>query len=279
MSPTASWSRSTAASTAGLKIVPSPAPCWCLWTTPRASCCTCGLCRARARSSYFAALRGYLHEHGCRVAIYSDKHSVFRVTRQGAKGGQGTTQFGRALSELNIEILCANSSQAKGRVERANRTLQDRLVKELRPRRRQQHGSWQHLLAYVHGTLQRAVRGAALPNAGPPPSAADDHSRLNDILCHREQRYVGAQLTFHYDRKQNILEQTEVAKGLKGQYVELFDYWDRPLEVRWRGHILPYRVFSKDQRVGHTATVENKRLGMRSPSSRLNRTSGSLRRS
>jgi hypothetical protein len=38
------------------------------------------------------------------------------------------TQFGRALAELNIEILCANSSQAKGRVERANRTLQDRLV-------------------------------------------------------------------------------------------------------------------------------------------------------
>ena len=42
------------------------------------------------------------------------------------------TQFGRALSELNIEILCANSSQAKGRVERAHATLQDRLVKELR---------------------------------------------------------------------------------------------------------------------------------------------------
>lgn len=42
------------------------------------------------------------------------------------------TQFGRALSEMNIEILCANSSQAKGRGERANRTLQDRLVKELR---------------------------------------------------------------------------------------------------------------------------------------------------
>lgn len=49
-----------------------------------------------------------------------------------AKAGQGMTQFGRALNELNIEILCANSSQAKGRVERANRTLQDRLVKELR---------------------------------------------------------------------------------------------------------------------------------------------------
>lgn len=44
----------------------------------------------------------------------------------------GMTQYGCALAELNIEILCANSSQAKGRVERANRTLQDRLVKELR---------------------------------------------------------------------------------------------------------------------------------------------------
>ena len=82
--------------------------------------------------SYFEALRGYLEAHGCPVAFYCDKHSVFRVARKDAKGGQGMTQFGRALAELNIEILCANSSQAKGRVERVNRTLQDRLVKELR---------------------------------------------------------------------------------------------------------------------------------------------------
>ena len=42
------------------------------------------------------------------------------------------TQFGRALHDLNIDILCANTSQAKGWVERANKTLQDRLVKEFR---------------------------------------------------------------------------------------------------------------------------------------------------
>ena len=42
---------------------------------------------------------------------------------------------------------------------------------------------------------------------------------MNDILCHREQRYVGAQLTLSYDRMQMILEQTDVAKGLVGQYV------------------------------------------------------------
>jgi hypothetical protein len=59
-------------------------------------------------------------------------YSVFRVAKADTKGGQGMTQFGRALAELNIEILGASSSEAKGRVERANRTLQDRLVKELR---------------------------------------------------------------------------------------------------------------------------------------------------
>ena len=87
---------------------------------------------SESTSSHFEALRVYLGAHGCPVTFYSDKHSVFRVNRPDAKGGSSITQFGRALAELNIEIICANSSQAKGRIERANRTLQDRLVKELR---------------------------------------------------------------------------------------------------------------------------------------------------
>jgi hypothetical protein len=82
--------------------------------------------------AYFETLKDYLANHGRPLAFYSDKHSIFRVSKPQAEGGQGMTQFGRALSELGIEILCANSSQAKGRVERVNRTLQDRLVKELR---------------------------------------------------------------------------------------------------------------------------------------------------
>jgi len=81
--------------------------------------------RSESAFTYFEALELYLDTHGRPIAFYSDKHSVFRVAKTEAKGGQGMTQFGRALSELNIEILCANSSQAKGRVERANRTLQE----------------------------------------------------------------------------------------------------------------------------------------------------------
>lgn len=83
--------------------------------------------------AYFHATRAYLEAWGKPVAFYSDKHGVFRVNHEGALGGDGMTQFGRALDALNIDIICANSSQAKGRVERAHKTLQDRLVKEVDP--------------------------------------------------------------------------------------------------------------------------------------------------
>ncbi|MBK7150323.1 MAG: hypothetical protein IPH72_00925 [Sandaracinaceae bacterium] len=76
-------------------------------------------------------MQRYLQQHGRPVAFYSDKASIFRVNLKD-HGGTGLTQFGRAMQDLNIDVLCANSAPAKGRVERANRTLQDRLVKELR---------------------------------------------------------------------------------------------------------------------------------------------------
>jgi transposase len=216
---------------------------------------------SESTASYFGALRGYLDEHGCPVAFYSDKHSVFRVLRKDASGGQGMTQFGRALAELNIEILCANSSQAKGRVERANRTLQDRLVKELRL---SQICDMDAGNLFLPQFLERFNERFSLKAVRPE----DLHrplnvmaSRLNDILCHREQRYVTEQLTMSYDRKQIILERGEISEGLAGKYVDLYDYPDGRLEVRWKGHSLPYRVFSKDQRVSHAAIVENKRLG------------------
>jgi hypothetical protein len=79
---------------------------------------------------YFVAARTYLQRYGKPIAFYSDKHATFRVNKVGATGGDGMTQVGRALHELNIDIICANVPQAKGRVERANGTLQDRLVKE-----------------------------------------------------------------------------------------------------------------------------------------------------
>ncbi len=95
------------------------------------------LCFAEVASTfdYFHATRRYLERHGKPMAFYSDRHSIFHVqARDRAQGGAGLSQFGRALRDLNIDSLCAYSPQAKGRVERANGTLQDRLVKELRLR-------------------------------------------------------------------------------------------------------------------------------------------------
>jgi len=82
---------------------------------------------------YCEASRHYFERYGKPVAFYSDKHGIFRVNQEQTIGlGSGLTQFGRAMQELDIQIICANTPQAKGRIERANQTLQDRLVKELR---------------------------------------------------------------------------------------------------------------------------------------------------
>src|ERR1022692_978591 len=81
---------------------------------------------------YFEAPRQYLERHGKPLAFYSDKASIFRINQVSATRGDGHTQFGRALYELNIDGICANTPAAKGRVERAHLTMQDRLVKEFR---------------------------------------------------------------------------------------------------------------------------------------------------
>ena len=211
--------------------------------------------------TYFEALKGYLETHGCPIAFYSDRHSIFRVPRKDAKGGQGMTQFGRALAELNIEILCASSSQAKGRVERVNRTLQDRLVKELRMAG---VSSIEAGNAFLPGFIARFNARFAIAPARPndlhrPLNIPPERLRL--ILCRREQRYVGQQLTLSYDRLRIMLERSEVTIGLAGKYVDTYAFADGGLEVRWQGLSLPYKAFDKDQRVSHAAIVENKRLG------------------
>jgi transposase len=215
---------------------------------------------SESTDSYFEALNGYLTTHGCPTAFYSDKHTVFRVNRPDAKGGSGMTQFGRALAELNIEILCANSSQAKGRVERANRTLQDRLVKELRMAGISDMNAGNLFLPQFIKQFNDKFSVPATKTENMHRKLNVHASRLADILCHRELRHVSQQLSLAYDRRQIILERNAVADKLAGEYVELYDFSDRPLEVRWKGHSLPYRVFSKDQRVSHTAIIENKRL-------------------
>ena len=208
---------------------------------------------------YFRATRAYLEQHGKPVAFYSDKHGIFRVNNKDAVGGDGITQFGRALVALNIDIICANSPQAKGRVERAFGTLQDRLVKELR----------------LAGVSTIAAANAWLPGFitahntrfGRDPANAKDLHRpltqtddLDEILAWREERTVTQNLTLHYDRMMLLLEPTPLARGLVRKKVEVVNYPDGRFAVQFNGTGLGFRLFDKIQTVQPGDIVDNKRL-------------------
>lgn len=120
------------------------------------------LVETEAAFGYFQSTPAYLTAHGKPVTFYSDKHSIFRISKADAVQGRGMTQFGRALHDLNIDILCANTPQAKGRVERANKTLQDRVVKEFR----------------LQGVCSIEAGNAALP-AFVEPSGSPDMAAYN----------------------------------------------------------------------------------------------------
>ena len=163
---------------------------------------------------YFRTTRAYLEAHGKPVAFYSDKHNIFRVNN--GEGGDRVTQFGRALESLNIDIICANTPQAKGRVERAFGTLQDRLVKELRLAEIatiEAANAWlPGFVANYNGRFGRQPANAK--DLHRPLTAADD---LDEILAWREERTVTQNLTLHYDRMMLLLDPTPLARGLVHQ--------------------------------------------------------------
>jgi hypothetical protein len=197
--------------------------------------------------AYFAATQGYLEAHGKPVAFYSDKHAVFRAPRTGVTG-DGMTQFGRALHALNIEIICANSSQAKGRVERANKTLQDRLVKELRL---SGVSSIEAGNAFLPGFIADYNARFAKSPANPKDLHRPMSSRetLDDAFTWRVERTLSQALTLQYDKVMFILDPTEEAQDAIGKRVEVLDYPDGRLAIRHNGVDLPYRAFDKIRHV------------------------------
>ena len=183
---------------------------------------------------YFRTTRAYLETHGKPVAFYSDKHNIFRVNN--GEGGDRVTQFGRALEALNIDIICANSPQAKGRVERAFGTLQDRLVKELRLAG---ISSIEAANAWLPGFI--ASHNARFGRE--PANAKDLHRKLtaaddlDEILAWREERTVTQNLTLHYDRMMLILEPTPLARGLVRKKVDVVNYPDGRFAVQFERQI------------------------------------------
>jgi len=193
------------------------------------------------------------------VALYSDKATVFRVNRKEPRGGNGVTQFSRALGSLNIDLLCANTPAAKGRVERAHLTLQDRLVKELRLREissvEAANAFASEFIADYNRRFARSPRSEH--DAHRPLQPSDDLAR---IFSWQETRLVSKSLTVHYKRVLYVLDPTETARTARGQRVRIEEREDGALGF-WHGeHELPATAFPKDHGVQQGEVVENKRL-------------------
>jgi hypothetical protein len=196
--------------------------------------------------SYAQLVKHYLEQYGKPVAFYSDKHGIFRVNQASVGKTEGLTQFGRAMQELDIEILCANTPQAKGRVERANQTLQDRLVKELR----------------LRGISSLAQGNAFLPEfildfnrrfAVPPRSQHDAHrpllaaENLAHILTWQEPRTLSKNLTLQFNKVVYQIQTDRPTYALRNAQVTVCEDGCGQISILYKAKPLAFSIFHKQQ--------------------------------
>lgn len=205
--------------------------------------------------SYFATTRRYLARHGRPVAFYSDKHSIFRLTNTAATSGSGLTQFGRAMTELEIEIICANGPQAKGRVERANQTLQDRLVKELRLRGLSDpERANAYLPEFMADFNRRFAQAAANPADAHRPLLASHN--LERIFTLQTQRTISKNLTLQHNKVIYQLVQPRRTRAFRGAQVLVLEDDLGQLTIEYQGRLLACTVYQ--QQVHQAEVVPSK---------------------
>jgi transposase len=192
--------------------------------------------------SYCTAARGYFARCGKPVAFYSDKHGIFRVNVPNVGEGENLTQFGRAMKELDIEIICANTPQAKGRVERANQTLQDRLVKEMRLRG---ISSLDAGNAYLTEFMEDFNRRFAVE----PHSQLDVHRPLTSqdnlaiILTWQETRSLSKNLTLQFDKLVYQIQTNRPTYALRHARVTICQDISGKVFILYKNKPLDYTIF------------------------------------
>lgn len=181
--------------------------------------------------SYMETTRGYIERHGKPLAFYSDRHSVFNVNQQDRLTGEGVTQFCRALQQLGIELICAQSSQAKGRVERAHLTLQDRLVKELRLQGISSINAGNAFLGtFIEDYNRRFGKEPLHPLDVHRPLG--QRERLEDIFSVQEKRQLSGNLTFRYRNTVYAVEPCPENLKFKNKAVTILTQCDGSMRVR-----------------------------------------------
>lgn len=205
--------------------------------------------------SYFEALQAYFPRHGKPQAFYADRAAVFRSP---SANKHIPTQFQRAVDELGIELICANSPQAKGRVERVNRTLQDRLVKQMRLDEvhdidAANKWAWQFIERY-NQQFSRVARSQL--DMHTPLHPTED---LKRILSIRETRKLSNKLTLQHNQQQYILQDEPWLRALIGQAVAIHSYRDSQVELRVNGVTVQYSTLQLPKR-SRLTLVDDKSL-------------------
>ena len=207
--------------------------------------------------AYFDAVKRYVKTHGKPEAFYSDKHGIFRVNIKNALSGTGLTQFGRAMKTLGIEIICANTPQAKGRVERANQTLQDRLIKEMR-----EEGISD--MAAANEYASKFIVEFNRKFGKEPRIKLDAHRELEKeinldrVCCWQEIRYLSKNLTFNYDKVIYQIKTERPSYALRKAAVTVLDRVNGEIKVEYKGKELAYTIYDEQERQGEI--VDSKRL-------------------
>jgi hypothetical protein len=212
----------------------------------------CGFFPADSTAANMACLRDYIRRYGRPRALYADKASHFMTSRQPTAdeqraGKQAQTQIQRALEELEIEHLCAQSPQAKGRIERCFATLQDRLVKGMR---RAKVATIDQANAYLEQVFLPKWKARFTQ---PPRQQANAHrSRkgfdLNAIFSRQETRCVADDYTFSYRGVKHQIEKRSIAAGLRRSRVTIEERLDGARKVRWRGRYLHWHPLPEPSR-------------------------------
>lgn len=195
-------------------------------------------------ASYFEATKGYLERHGRPQTFYSDRAAVFRSA---AEIRHTPTQFQRALDDLGINLICAKSAQAKGRVERLNRTLQDRLVKTLRIdgiNSIETANRW--TTQYIENYNKRfALAPSSTLDLHQPLRSTDDLARILALL---DVRKLTTKLTLQHSGKLYLLKDEARTRALIGQKIAVHTYADGRIELRANGEALPYTTLEQPKR-------------------------------
>ncbi len=197
---------------------------------------------------YFELTRTYLTHYGLPKAFYSDKNSIFRLNQPHSSPGDGLTQFGRALHQLDIEIICANSPQAKGRVERSFQTLQDRLVKEFRLQR---ISDIPRANAFAPVFLINYNRRFAVH----PHSSHDAHrpvpfstQELDLIFSLQHSRTLSKNLTLQYNKVLYQIHSPRPGYALRSAQVTVVESPLGTISILYKGNPLDYSIFLQQPR-------------------------------